>query len=733
MNTIVIKQNVTRNMFGQQVTDGWTPLLAAVEDGERRVFQITDWIGGGGDKPPVGLYLGEHGLVPTPAEATDIGVPTDYSSRNALAGARIPAPVQYVRTAGYAEVGDGGGALYRRVAFEPGHGGKVQSADGAWWEIAEAYPSVEMFGGSFTDLETYISGSLVDLGGKTYTVTTIPTGNIYVNGFWLRDGDTLPADSSGSIISGTNDSGGRLPAFGGGVEQTITTEGATTKHLCGILWSQNCRSEFVRAGNISSIYSWAYGNVSLNGAARQSVAGCPQAVNLGTEECEVYGFRGANVASHYGEITGASGGNYSSRYSRVSAGRHGANVASVGSQAGRGWGARLTPVIVDGSVDSVTIDEPGQGYFVGQAVTFWDRSGPGSDAVYTVASVDVDGGVTGLTKTDGGANYSDRVNAVVTDAGVEWTGNFATVDCTTAASNSANVASSNSRTEGVISANVASLGSTASGARSATLAANNSTASGMAATTIGSTGSLASGDYSATIAGNQAQATEDGAVVVGRRVINAVARSFALGESGSGSPSTANRRFHVLPGGNVQASGSFTGSTAFTDYAEYFENAEHGAIPLGTLVALDGRKVRPTQAGDDILGVVSGTALVVAGDSPFTWQGRYLTGEFGEILYGDVWDEDEQAYVRGPLENPEYDPGLENIPRSERPDEWTCVGLLGQVHVRVDETVATGDHVAAGDGGVGTTSAERTNMRCMEIRQPYDPAKGYAVAFCLIR
>lgn len=147
MNTIVVKQTVTRNMFGQQVADGWTPLLAAVEDGERRVFQITDWIGGTGDKPPVGLYLGEHGLVLTPAEATDIGVPTDYSSRDALAGAQVPAPVQYVRTAGYAEAGDGGGALYRRVAFEPGHGGKVQSADGAWWELVETEPSILMFGG----------------------------------------------------------------------------------------------------------------------------------------------------------------------------------------------------------------------------------------------------------------------------------------------------------------------------------------------------------------------------------------------------------------------------------------------------------------------------------------------------------------------------------------------------------------------------------------------------------
>lgn len=43
--------------------------------------------------------------------------------------------VQFVETAGYSSVGDGGGALYKRVSSEPSHAGKFQSADGAWWEI----------------------------------------------------------------------------------------------------------------------------------------------------------------------------------------------------------------------------------------------------------------------------------------------------------------------------------------------------------------------------------------------------------------------------------------------------------------------------------------------------------------------------------------------------------------------------------------------------------------------
>lgn len=220
MNTIVVKQNVTRNMFGPQVADGWTPLLAAVEDGERRVFQITDWIGGTGDKPPVGLYLGPNGLVNTPAEATDIGVPTDYSSRDALAGARVPTPVQYVRTAGYHEAGDGGGALYKRVAFEPDHGGKVQSADGAWWEIAELRVNPVMFGalrgrenasdttGALKNAIAYceLSGASLDLlGGEWFISDTLVIEAPIViegrgKGYWHAN---PPGGNGRSSVAGT--------------------------------------------------------------------------------------------------------------------------------------------------------------------------------------------------------------------------------------------------------------------------------------------------------------------------------------------------------------------------------------------------------------------------------------------------------------------------------------------------------------------------------------------------
>jgi len=57
---------------GDRGYEGWSPLLAVVNDDEKRVFQITDWVGGGGTKPDTGDYIGETGLVADIADAVDI-------------------------------------------------------------------------------------------------------------------------------------------------------------------------------------------------------------------------------------------------------------------------------------------------------------------------------------------------------------------------------------------------------------------------------------------------------------------------------------------------------------------------------------------------------------------------------------------------------------------------------------------------------------------------------------
>lgn len=53
-------------------TNGWTPTLATVADGNRRVQQVIDWTGGSGTKPTTGLYVGPSGLTGTIGSAVDI-------------------------------------------------------------------------------------------------------------------------------------------------------------------------------------------------------------------------------------------------------------------------------------------------------------------------------------------------------------------------------------------------------------------------------------------------------------------------------------------------------------------------------------------------------------------------------------------------------------------------------------------------------------------------------------
>ena len=37
----------------------WTPVIALLADGERHLLRITDWVEGGGEKPPTG-FLGSR-------------------------------------------------------------------------------------------------------------------------------------------------------------------------------------------------------------------------------------------------------------------------------------------------------------------------------------------------------------------------------------------------------------------------------------------------------------------------------------------------------------------------------------------------------------------------------------------------------------------------------------------------------------------------------------------------
>jgi hypothetical protein len=117
----------------------------------------------------------------------------DFASKAAVEAATITAGTDFIRIAGYYAPADGGGALYRFVASEPTHAGKIHSSDGAWWEIDFSQPlAPEAFGARAdgTNDRTYVQaaidalyahgGGTLRLSSKRYTVSGLSSNGLSV-------------------------------------------------------------------------------------------------------------------------------------------------------------------------------------------------------------------------------------------------------------------------------------------------------------------------------------------------------------------------------------------------------------------------------------------------------------------------------------------------------------------------------------------------------------------------
>ena len=65
---------------------GWSPILAVVSDGARRVLQVSDWTGGAGTKPASGGYIGATGLTAIIGAAVDFRGTAGTNGTNGVAG-----------------------------------------------------------------------------------------------------------------------------------------------------------------------------------------------------------------------------------------------------------------------------------------------------------------------------------------------------------------------------------------------------------------------------------------------------------------------------------------------------------------------------------------------------------------------------------------------------------------------------------------------------------------------
>jgi hypothetical protein len=304
--------------------------------------------------------------------------------------------------------------------------------------------------------------------------------------------------------------------------------------------------------------------------------------------------------------------------------------------------------------------------------------------------------------------------------------------------------------------------STASGNRSQVNASDSSTAHGNRTQINASDSSTAHGNRA------QINASRHCTTVNNNTQVNAALRTKTQtdytvcgGHASSGDSFPANRKWELnSKHGHITYTGNL--NTSFSDYGEYFENLEKKKILPGVLIALDGEHVRPAQKNEDFIGVVSGTAAVRLGDSPFCWRGRYMKDQWGRPVYEKIKDPDwrprtepdekwtpkegqteddrpmiavekekDRPFIFVQKENPAYEPEREQVPRSERPEEWTLVGLLGKVYVRCDGTVKPGDYVKSKNKGIGTASAEKTKLKAMKVTRAYNGK--YAIVYCLLQ
>ena len=296
--------------------------------------------------------------------------------------------------------------------------------------------------------------------------------------------------------------------------------------------------------------------------------------------------------------------------------------------------------------------------------------------------------------------------------------------------------------EGFVLGGTSKSGATAS--KSGVVASSSSIANGERSLISGSAGCVTNGSYNTILGSLNCETTNTGNLIStssaskasGNR--NIILASYGVlasgsykvngGYGGEGTPSASSIKWELDSlNGNIKAANAVTGANTWSDYGEYFESVDGQAIETGYLVTLEGGKIRKAQEGEKIIGAISETAGVILGESTWNWQGQYMKNEFGGLIYETV-EIDEGVYEKMPKVNPSYNPELDYMSRGERP-EWNIVGLVGQIMVRIDDTVKIGNGISAKDG----IATDGDTGIVMEITTPYEPSKGYGVAKVLLK
>jgi hypothetical protein len=179
---------------------------------------------------PPNTVVGRLGIGPGPAQAiplkklfANINAGATYNTRTLAQAATISPATQFVMTAGFAAVGDGGAALYMNAVGSTPCG--FQSADGAWWQLSLTdsirAQQCGAKGDSVTDDSPAVQAALYFMSAKGGGgVKLTPTGHAYLFNTGLIVSD---ATHYGASLEG--DSGFNFPAYYDNTEADWTANG----------------------------------------------------------------------------------------------------------------------------------------------------------------------------------------------------------------------------------------------------------------------------------------------------------------------------------------------------------------------------------------------------------------------------------------------------------------------------------------------------------------------------
>jgi len=688
---------------------------------------------------------------------------------------------------------------------------------------------------ALSDIATLdIDVTITDSAGNSHTFASMPKNARLVQEL-LSSREYASTESSAEGIDAAVIASTRCTAPGQNAVSAGSTDSNATGANAGVFSSTYVNVSGDRSASIASQGSATSqvvvtGNRALAAASWKGSVTANYAMMAASWTCAVSAQYAATLASYLSSVAGEKSAVIASSDSSTSvAGIEAAVIASVTCQAN---GPNSTVI---GSQDSSATHE--------RALVLASKASTASNSSASVIS---------STTCNATRTYATAIASSVSTVNGSKSAIIASDNSSTSTAGieAVVIASGNSQANEKNTAVLASTGSSAIAGKSAVMASQDGIASGLRTTVLSSYLSTASGPYSNVIgsyASNALAATSNvigstycstgssdrSSIISSRATSNATSNSLSMGyHAVDALPAAANQSIRLEANGGV---GRFAGGTTTTgfDYAEYLENLNDEIISAGTIVTLEGGKVRKALQGEFILGAVSKTYGVLGNSPDFCWHGRYLKDEYGGYLtqsvecihdmnearvqdlgeheridntvkitnvyvydvrseevksFDEVEKEVQEIYVVSPAKVPfreitatrtviikesvvkievvefiliegvetpldgfevidgqvtitevkEYDvfirqdkienPDYEDKPysnRGDRPNEYTIVGLLGQLYVTVKE-----DITAAYVGADGLGTDDETPLRAMKMTTPFDSEKGYGVCFC---